>query len=366
MTRIKVGVLGATGAVGQRFVQLLADHPWFEIVSLAASANSAGRRYDDVVRWVVGGDIPRQTREIVVELADPAALAGCCSLLFSALPSEEARRLEPEFAAAGFAVFSNASAYRMAEDVPLLIPEVNPEHAALVRIQQARRGWPGFIVTNPNCSSTHLTGVLKPLHDAFGLDKVLVVTMQAASGAGYPGVPFLDLLDNVIPFIPGEEEKLESEPLKMLGQFTGEKVLPADFRISAHANRVPVRDGHTEAVSIAFQRHPSVEEVVTALREFRGLPQVLNLPSAPHQPVVVLEEEDRPQPARDRLRGHGMANVVGRVRPCPLFDIKLVLLGHNTLRGAAGGSLLNAELMACQGYFDGLSADLPLLEGNCL
>ncbi len=357
MSKLKVGILGATGAVGQRFVQLLADHPWFEIVALAASEQSAGRKYGAAVHWVLERDVPAAVREQEIIRATPEQLRGCCSLLFSALPADQARFLEPELAAAGFAVFSNASAYRMEEDVPLLIPEVNPEHAALIRMQQAKRHWPGFIVTNPNCSTTHLAGVLKPLHDAFHLRKVLVVTMQAASGAGYPGVSFMDLLDNVVPYIPGEEQKLESEPRKLLGQFAGDHIVPADFIISAHANRVAVRDGHTEVVSLEFQHRPAVAEVVDILRTFRGLPQRLQLPTAPPRPIIVLAENDRPQPLRDRMRGRGMANIVGRVRECPLFHIKLVLLGHNTIRGAAGGSILNAELLARQGYFPDFTPD---------
>jgi len=364
VSKLKIGILGATGAVGQRFVQLLADHPWFEIVALAASANSAGKAYGAAVRWVLEGDVPAAVREQKIVLATPEQLAGCCPLLFSALPAAQALALEPALAAAGFAVFSNASAHRMAADVPLLIPEVNPEHVALIAVQQANRHWPGFIITNPNCSTTHLTGVLKPLDDAFGLRKVLVVTMQAASGAGYPGVPSLDLLDNMVPYIPGEEQKLESEPRKLLGKFASDRIVPADFVISAHANRVAVRDGHTEVVSLAFRRRPSVAEVVDVLRAFRGLPQRLQLPTAPPQPIIVLDEIDRPQPVLDRMRGRGMANTVGRVRECPLFHIKLVLLGHNTIRGAAGGSILNAELLARQGYFPSFTPESTPTDGG--
>ncbi len=348
MDKIRVGVLGATGAVGQRFVQLLERHPWFELTVLAASERSAGKRYADACHWILQGDMPEAARDMVLEYGAPGLE---CELLFSALPGGAARQVEPAFAEAGYIVCSNASAYRMEPDIPLLIPEVNPDHTALVEVQRRRRGWRGFIVTNPNCTTTHLVSALKPLHDAFGLEKVFVVSMQAISGAGYPGVPSLDILDNVIPYIGGEEEKVETEPLKLLGRLAGDHVEMASFQVSAQCNRVNVRDGHTECVSVALQRPADREEFIEVLRSFQGVPQELGLPSAPHPAILVREEPDRPQPRLDRMAGDvpGMATVVGRIRPCPLLDWKFVVMGHNTVRGAAGGALLNAELLVAQG-----------------
>ncbi len=344
--KLKAAVIGATGAVGQRFVQLLARHPWFELAVLAASERSTGRRYAEACNWVLEGDVPEQAREMPVVPAEPGFDA---DVVFSALPADLAREMEPTFARAGYAVFSNASAFRYDDDVPLVIPEVNPEHLQLVKSQKARRGWSGFIVTNPNCSTTHLTLALKPLHDAFGLEKVLVVTMQAVSGAGYPGVPSLDILGNVIPYIGKEEWKLENEPRKLLGTLAEGRVEPADFVISAHANRVPVRDGHTEAVSLSLLSEATPDEIAEALRGFTAFPQEAGLPSAPEHPVVVRGEPDRPQPHRDLMAEKGMATVVGRVRECPILGYKFVLLGHNTIRGAAGGSILNAETALAMG-----------------
>ncbi len=345
----RVGILGATGAVGQRFIQLLADHPWFEISVLTASERSAGKRYHEAVHWILDTPIPKQVRDMVVVETTPEAVNQQCDIVFSALPAGEARHVEPAFAAAGYAVFSNASALRMEEDVPLVIPEVNPDHLALIRVQQQRRGWSGFVVTNPNCSTIHLVCALKPLHEAFGLSQVMVTTLQAISGAGYPGVASLDIVDNVIPYIPREEEKMQTEPLKLLGVFEEDRVVFADVTISAAVHRVPVLDGHTEAVAFKLKREASVEEVKAALRDFRGLPQELGLPSAPDPAIIVREEPDRPQPRLDRMAGRGMATTVGRVRPDPILDYKMVLLGHNTIRGAAGASILNAELALAQG-----------------
>ncbi len=347
MSKVKVGILGATGAVGQRFVQLLADHPWFEIAGLGASERSAGARYGDR-RWVLQPDCPAGSADMILRLGRPENFSDC-QVIFSALPNREAGPVEESFARAGFAVFSNAGAHRMDADVPLMITEVNPDHAALIQVQQQKRGWPGFIVTNANCSSTHLTAALKPLHDAFGLEKVFVVTMQAISGAGYPGVPTMDILDNVIPYIGNEEPKLETEPLKMLGRLDRDHIAPADFVLSAQCNRVATLDGHLEAVSVSLREKARPEQVIAALRSFRALPQELGLPSAPDPAIIVRDEPDRPQPRLDRMAGQGMATVVGRVRPCPILDIKFVVLGHNTLRGAAGGSVLNAELLLHQG-----------------
>ncbi len=343
---VKVAVIGATGAVGQRFVQLLANHPWFRISALAASERSTGKTYAEACNWVLETPMPEEVRGMPVVPAEPNVDA---DVVFSALPAELARELEPKFAGAGYPVFSNASAFRYEKDVPLVITEVNPDHMQMVELQKRSRGWKGFIVTNANCSTTHLTLALKPLQDAFGLDAVFVATMQAVSGAGYPGVPSMDILGNVIPYIGKEEWKLETEPLKILGSFDGERVRSAGFSISAHANRVPVKDGHTEVVSVRLKTKASPKEIERALREFKGEPQALGLPSAPSRPVVVMGEPDRPQPRFDLMVENGMATVVGRIRECPILDYKFVLLGHNTIRGAAGGSILNAELAFAKG-----------------
>jgi len=350
-SRIKVGVLGATGAVGQRFIQLLDGHPWFEVAALTASDRSVGKRYADACKWLLRGGMPPAVAGMVLTPTDPDGIAAGVRLVFSALPGSAAGQVEEALAAAGFAVCSNASAHRMDPDVPLLIPDVNAEHTALIREQQARRGWTsGFIVTNPNCSSTHLVCALKPLYDAFGLQGVSVVTMQAVSGAGYPGVPSMDILDNVVPYIGGEEEKMEAEPQKLLGRFTGERIEMAPFVVSAQANRVAVRNGHLEAVSVRLGRRAALEEVAAAFAGYRGEPQRLGLPSAPDPAIILHTEDDRPQPRLDRLAGRGMATSIGRLRPDPLFDFKFLVLGHNTIRGAAGGALLNAELLNAQGY----------------
>lgn len=347
MTRIKVAILGATGMVGQRFITLLHNHPWFEVAALVGSERTAGRTYGEAVRWLVGSDMPATVRDMPI-LASTAALD--TPLVFSALPSAAAHELEPRLAAAGHVVCSNASSYRNDDDVPLLIPEVNPDHLDLIAVQRQRRGWAGAIITNPNCTSTPATMALRPLHDAFGVRQVMLVSMQALSGAGYPGVPAYDATDNVVPYIGGEEEKVEREPLKMLGTLHDAQVTPAAIAISAHCNRVPVLEGHLECLSVSLAQPATPEEVAHTLREFRALPQALGLPSAPPQPVVVRDEPDRPQPRRDRDTGNGMATVVGRIRACPLLGIRLVALAHNTIRGAAGGSVLNAELMLKQGY----------------
>lgn len=350
LPKIKVGVLGATGAVGQRFVQMLQGHPWFEISALCASARSAGKRYADACSWNLRGDMPAHLRDVVLQEAEPGM---DCQIFFSALPTDAARELEEDLAAEGHLVCSNASAHRYDEDVPLLIPEVNPEHLALIDVQRRRRGWTGMIITNPNCSTTHLVSALHPLHAAFNIKKVFVVTMQAVSGAGYPGVSSMDILDNVVPYIGKEEEKMEKrEPQKLLGRFDGERVQMADFVISAHCNRVPVRNGHLEAISVEFERQPTLEEIREVWRTYKPLPQQLGLPSAPQPALIYMEAQDRPQPRLDRLAGSvpGMATVTGRLREDPLFHIKFLVLGHNTIRGAAGGSLLNAELLVAQGY----------------
>ncbi len=349
MNQIPVIILGATGAVGQRFAQLLQGHPWFEVVGLTGSHRSVGQRYGDACRWVLDTPMPDTVKDIVVTPTQPGVDA---KLAFSALPADSAREAEPAFAAAGYGVCSNASAFRMAPDVPLLIPEVNPDHVRLIDTQRAKRGWSGFVATNPNCTTTGLAMALRPLHDAFGVKRVLAVSLQALSGAGYPGVASLDITDNVIPYIAGEEAKVEAEPRKLLGRLNGESIEMADFCISAHTNRVGVSDGHTVCASVELEREASVEDVERTLVEFRAPDPVAGLPSAPARVLAVRREPDRPQPRRDRDEGRGMTAVVGRVRPCPLLGIKFVVLSHNTIRGAAGGSILNAELLAAQGYLD--------------
>jgi aspartate-semialdehyde dehydrogenase len=346
MSKIKVAVLGATGAVGQRFVQLLENHPWFEVTALTGSDRSVGRTYGAACRWVLDAPLPAYAREMQVVPTEPGFEA---ALAFSALPADQAQTLEPAFARAGYGVCSNASAYRMEQDVPLLIPEVNPDHTALIEVQRQRRGWSGFIATNPNCTATGFTIAFRPLLDAFGIRQAFVVSMQALSGAGYPGVASLDIVDNVIPYIGGEESKVEAEPCKMLGKFSLDQIIDAPFKISAHTNRVAVIDGHTVCVSIEFDRPIGPQEAAQAMADFKAPPIVQSLPSAPHCVIEVRSEADRPQPRRDRNTGHGMTTVVGRVREDPLFHVKFVVLSHNTIRGAAGGSLLNAELLVAQG-----------------
>ncbi len=347
MTKIPVGILGATGTVGQRFVQLLADHPWFQVTAVAASGRSAGRPYAEACHWMLPTPMPPPVRELIVQPVEPPLK---CRLVFSALPSRVAREVEEQFARAGYAVCTNASTHRMDADVPLLIPEVNPDHTRLIEVQRRRRKWKGLLVASANCSTTQLALALKPLHDAFGLRKVAVVSMQAISGAGYPGVPSLDILGNVIPYIAGEEEKVESEPRKLLGTLRDDGIEEAPFIVSAQCNRVPVYDGHTECVSVAVERKAGAEEAIAALEDFRVPPKVASLPSSPTRPIHVRREPDRPQPIRDRDVERGMAITVGRVRPCPLLDLRFVVLGHNTLRGAAGGAIHNAELLVEQGW----------------
>ncbi len=343
--KIPVAVLGATGAVGQRFVQLLADHPWFELVALTGSERSAGKPYAEACRWILDGDPPAGVREMVIA---PSKTDLPARLVFSALPSRRAREIEPRFAAAGYGVCSNASAYRTEPDVPLLIPEVNASHAALIERQRRERGWSGFLVTSPNCTTTGLAMTLKPLDLAFGVQQVFVTTLQAVSGAGYPGIPYLDIAENIIPYIPGEEEKIQTETLLLLGRVQEEERRPAKIGISAQVNRVPVFDGHTLSIAVALEKKVSPEDAIRALIEYPGL----ELPSAPPQPLVVRTDPDRPQPRRDRGNLEGMAVTVGRIRPCPVLDLRLVSVVHNTLRGAASGSILNAELLVSLGYLE--------------
>lgn len=346
--RRRVGVLGATGAVGQRFLEALADHPWFEVASLMASPRSVGRRYGDAAPWVLSTPVAEEFSRMVVEDTTPNP---DLDLVFSAVGADVAAELEHPWAAAGVAVFSNARTHRMDADVPLVIPEVNGEHLELIETQRRSRGFEGrgCIVTNANCSSTFLTMALAPIHRAFGIRSVSVATLQALSGAGL-GLPALKVHGNVVPYIGGEEAKLESEPLKMLGALSNGGVSPADFPISAQVHRVPVVDGHMEAVSVTFDRRPDERELIEAFETFSGAPQELGLPSAPARPLLVVDGNDRPQPSLDLGLEEGMATLIGRIRPCPVADWKFVLLGHNTIRGAAAGSVLNAELAIERGW----------------
>lgn len=349
--KIPVAVLAATGAVGQRFVSLLHNHPNFEIVALTASERSEGKRYADAVNWVIPGDIPESVRAMVIRPSDAGQSIGTdARLVFSALPSDNAKELEPQLAAKGYQVCSNASAYRMDSLVPLLIPEINPDHVRLIDAQREQRGYSGYIIAAPNCATTGIVFPLRALYDAFGIEAVHAVTMQAISGAGYPGVSSFDILDNVIPYIKNEEDKIEEEPLKLLGTLEQGGINTADFAISAQVNRVPVMDGHMASLSIKLRQKADIEDVKAALRDWQAPAEVLALPSTPEHPMVLREEVDRPQPRRDRDAGNGMTVSVGRVQPCPVFDVKLVVLVHNTLRGAAAGALQNAEWLAASGY----------------
>ena len=340
--------------VGQRFVSLLERHPWFELAWLAASDRSAGKTYAEACSWRLRAAMPTAARPMMVHECKPDGTrpGPIPLLLFSSLDSKVAGEVEQAFAQAGHVVVSNSSNYRMEPDVPLLIPEVNHEHLALVRVQRQRRGWKGMIVTNPNCTTIGLVMSLAPLERAFGLEKVLMTSMQAVSGAGYPGVPTLDILGNVIPYIKSEEEKVEQETQRLLGKLVDGHVRPGDFAVSAHCNRVLVEDGHTESISVALKSKPKLEDLIEAWRSYRSLPQDRKLPSAPAHPIVVREEKDRPQPRFDVDTEGGMATVVGRVRPCPVLQFKYTALSHNTIRGAAGAALLNAELMKSEGYLD--------------
>jgi aspartate-semialdehyde dehydrogenase len=343
---IRVAILGATGAVGQTFIRLLAGHPWFQVAEVAASERSAGRPYSEVARWIEG-DMPPEVAKLTVKACDPSAVEA--TVVFSALDSDVAGDVEAAFAKAGRMVLSNAKNYRMEPDVPLVIPEVNADHLALLDVQRVRRGWTGGIVTNANCAATMAAVALAPLHAAFAATRVFVATMQAVSGAGYPGVPSLDILGNVIPYIGDEEPKIEREMQKMLGVFANGAVASAPFVVSAHANRVAVENGHTVCLSVEFSREPSLADAAQVLREWRGANAVRGLPSAPELPLHFFENDDRPQPRRDVMRGNGMTVSVGRLRRDPLFHLKFLAMGHNTIRGAAGGSILNAELLASTG-----------------
>jgi aspartate-semialdehyde dehydrogenase len=345
---IDVGILGATGMVGQQFVRLLAGHPWFKTTWLGASERSEGRTYREAMKWRLSTPPPADVLDMTVE---PCTPGNAPRILFSGMDAAAAKDIEPAFAAAGHIVVSNARSFRMDAAVPLVIPEVNSDHLALIARQRRERGWSGAIVTNPNCSTVVLSIVLAPLRQ-FGLSRVMVTTLQAVSGAGYPGVASLDILGNVIPSISGEEEKMESETQKILGSLERDTVSPHRVIVSATTTRVPVIDGHTESIAIQFEQKPSLDDVRAALEAFRGRPQELKLPSAPAQPIVYLEAADRPQPRLDVERDNGMTISVGRIRPCSILGTKLVALGHNTVRGAAGAAILNAEVMVAEGMLD--------------
>jgi len=336
-----IGILGATGMVGQRFIQLLEDHPWFEITWLAASDRSSGKLYRDAAKWRLDSPMPERIAQMTVASADPS---GAPKIIFAALDATFARELEPLFADAGCAVVSNSSAFRMAPNVPLVIPEINAEHLHLIEEQPSRKQSGGYMVTNPNCSTIGLVMALKPIEERFGIEQIFVSTMQAVSGAGYPGVPSMDILGNVVPYIGGEEEKMEEETLKLLGRLEGPVVKPLSARITAHCNRVAVEDGHTESVSLKLTKPATREDILRAWAEFRPLAGQ-GLPTAPGQPIEWAPQNDRPQPRLDRNRGGGMAVTVGRLRPCGLLDWKFTALSHNTIRGAAGAAILNAELL---------------------
>ena len=356
---IKVGILGATGMVGQNYIRLLKDHPWFEVVYLAASPNSAGKPYSEAVagRWHMREDIPEKVKNIIVEDAgNISRAAGKCQLMFSAveLDKKSILALEADYAAKGFAVISNNSAHRATEDVPVMIPEINPEHLEIIPVQQKNRGWSkGFLVVKPNCSiQSYMLPLFALLKAGYKVDKMILTTLQALSGAGYPGPAAIDLVDNTIPFIQGEEEKSEIEPRKILGKIQGDKFVPDEsIKISAHCNRVAVTDGHTACVSLAFSgKKPELDEIINIWKNFSALPQELKLPSAPVPPIIYRDEVNRPQAQKDRDAGKGMAVTVGRLRKCNVFDIRFIGLHHNTVRGAAGGSILTAELLKAKGY----------------
>ncbi len=347
-SRIPVGILGATGMVGQHFVKFLQNHPWFDLTWLGASDRSAGKPYSEATTWRLDGVMPAAVASYKVEECKPG---NAPRLVFSATDASVATEIEQAFAQAGHIVVSNSRNHRMEPDVPLLIPEVNPDHLKIIPFQQRRRGWKGQIATNPNCSTIVLAMALAPLK-AFGIRGVIATTLQAISGAGYPGVASMDINANVIPFIGNEEEKMQQETQKILGDFTGDAIRPLAATVSAHCNRVPVVDGHMVATSVKLERKPSLDELIAAINGFESIPQQRKLPSAPKQPLIYMHEKDRPQPRRDAERERGMAVFVGRLRECPVLDYKFMALGHNTIRGAAGAAVLNAELMYSEGLLD--------------
>src|SRR5580700_8173237 len=346
-TRLEVGILGATGMVGQHFIKFLQGHPWFDLKWLGASDRSAGKKYGEAMTWHLGV-VPDTVADMTVDECKPG---NAPRLLFSSMDAGVATEIERAFAQAGHIVVSNSRNHRMESDVPLLVPEINPDHLRLVPAQQRARGWKGQIVTNPNCSTVVLTMGLAPLKQ-FGITKVIATTLQAISGAGYPGVPSMDINANVVPFIGGEEEKMQQETQKILGDYAGDHIAPLTAKVSAHCNRVPVVDGHTVCVSVEFSSKPGEADLRNAFDNYRSVPQERGLPSAPKHPVQYMHEADRPQPRKDVERERGMAAFIGRLRPCPALDYKFVALGHNTVRGAAGAAVLNAELMHSEGMLD--------------
>jgi aspartate-semialdehyde dehydrogenase len=343
--KFPVGVLGATGMVGQHFVKFLQNNPWFDLTWVGASDRSAGKKYSEATQWRLAGAMPEAVANLTVDECKPG---NAPRLVFSATDAGVATEIEQAFARAGHTVVSNSRNHRMEPDVPLLVPEINASHLRVLPTQRARRGWPGQIVTNPNCSTIALTLGLAPFKP-FGIKRIVATTLQAISGAGYPGVPSMDINANVIPFIGGEEEKMQIETQKILGEFSNNELLPLDAAVSAHCNRVPVVDGHLVTVSVEFNSKPSEADLLNAIANFRAEPQQRNLPSAPPQPVIYMADKDRPQPRRDAERENGMAVFVGRLRECPVFHYKFICLGHNTVRGAAGAAVLNAELMQSEG-----------------
>jgi aspartate-semialdehyde dehydrogenase len=347
-TRIEVGILGATGMVGQHFVKFLQGHPWFDLTWLGASDRSVGKKYKEAADWHLGGETPAAVAEQIVK---PCTPDNAPRLLFSAMDASVATEIEQAFAKAGHVVVSNSRNHRMERDVPLLVPEINPDHLKLIPGQQRARGWKGQIVTNPNCSTIVLTMGLAPLKQ-FGIARVIVSTLQAISGAGYPGVASMDINANVIPYIGGEEEKMQIETQKILGDFRGDHIEPLAAKVSAHCNRVPVVDGHLVTVSVELTAKPSQDQIRQAFDSYQSVPQQRNLPSAPRRPVIYMDQINRPQPRLDVERERGMAAFVGRLRPCPVLDWKFIALGHNTVRGAAGAAVLNAELMHSEGMLD--------------
>jgi aspartate-semialdehyde dehydrogenase len=347
-TRMECGILGATGMVGQHFVRFLEGHPWFDLKWLGASERTAGKKYRDATKWHLGGTTPDTVAGLTVQEAKPG---NAPKLLFSAMDATVATEIEQAFARAGHIIVSNSKNHRMDKDVPLLVPEINPDHLKLIPGQQKHRGWKGQIATNPNCSTVVLTMGLAPLKQ-FGIKGVIATTLQAISGAGYPGVPSMDINANVVPFIGGEEEKMQQETQKILGDFAGDHIRPLDARVSAHCNRVPVVDGHLVTISVELAAKPSEADLRQAFDSYSNVPQQRKLPSAPERPVIYMQEADRPQPRRDAERERGMAAFIGRLRPCPVFDWKFIALGHNTVRGAAGAAVLNAELMVSEGLLD--------------
>lgn len=346
--KLRVGILGATGVVGQRFIQLLEDHPQFEVSALAASDRSQRKSYAEACAWRLPGEMPERVKQIIVQSPAPPL---DCDFVFSSLPGEIAGDAEDSFARAGYPVITNSSSHRMGSDVPLLIPEVNPEHLELIEVQRSTHGYErGYIVTNPNCSTIVIAMALAPLQRTFGIESCIATTMQALSGAGYPGVASMDITDNVLPFIGGEEEKIESETVKILGRLSGSTIEVAEMKVSAQCNRVNVIDGHLAAMRVKLSRSASMAQVREALASFSSLPQELKLHSAPDKPIVVRDEVDRPQPRLDRDAGQGMSITVGRIAPDKVLDYRFLALGHNTIRGAAGAAILNAELLIARGY----------------